>query len=267
MQGLIPSKSQLKTWMSLQRAKVRKRERLFLAEGAKVVRELLRSDWKTESLLILSGREDHFAEVASAVRGKIDVYRLDEKQWNRLSQDKNPEGILAVAAFPATPAADDLQAMDSGRLLLLHEINNPNNLGALLRTADWFGFRTVLLGAGSVDYTHPKVVRSAMGSLFHLNVVDDVDLAEILPVIGKSCHLIGSDVHSGVPPHPRAGRTALLLGSESHGLPRSLLALTDEQWRIPGGGDAESLSLPQAAAIMMYVCANIDELENKSQKP
>ena len=254
---LKPSKSDLKLWASLSEAKARKREMLFLAEGAKVVQDLLQSPWKAKALLILSGKEDHFAEAISALSRDIDVYRLKEEEWHRLSQDKSPEGIMALAFLPAMPAVDDTEVFQSERLLLLHEINNPNNLGALLRTADWFGFKTVLLSAGSVDFTHPKVVRAAMGSLFHLNLIAGVDFAAILPGFKASFRLVGSDVSDGVPPHPCNGRTALLLGSESHGLPRHLLALTDERWRIPGAGDAQSLSLPQAAAILMYACTNI----------
>jgi TrmH family RNA methyltransferase len=257
MQLSIPSKSQVKAWMALQQARVRKRDRLFLAEGAKVVQELLQSDWKAEALLILSGKEDLFAEVLSALHGQVDLYRLEEKQWARLSQDKTPEGIMAVASCPARPALDDPQAIKSERLLLLHEINNPNNLGALLRTADWFGFGPVLLSAGSVDYTHPKVVRSAMGSLFHLELIADVDFDAMLPHIKDAYRLVGSDIRHGVPPHPCSGKTALLMGNESHGLPQHLLDLTAERWRIPGSGHAESLSLPQAGAIMMYACSNV----------
>jgi TrmH family RNA methyltransferase len=253
---LKPSKSDLKLWMSLDQAKARKQENLFLAEGVKVVKELLQSAWEAKALLILSGKEDHFAEVASAVSGNIDVYRLNEKEWDRLSQDKSPEGIMAVASVPAVPAIDDPQVIRNDRLLLLHEINNPNNLGALLRTADWFGFKTVLFSAGSVDFTHPKAVRTAMGSLFHLTLIADVDFSAILPGFKASFRLVGSDVRNGVTPHSCARKTALLLGSESHGLPQHLLDLTDERWRIPGAGDVESLSLPQAAAIMMYACTN-----------
>jgi len=253
---LKPSKSDLKLWVSLRQARIRKQERLFLAEGDKVVKDLLQSAWETKALLILSGQEDRFAETVSAVSGKIDLYRLEEKDWSRLSQDKTPEGIIAVASVPAMPAGDDLQAVRSDRLLLLHEINNPNNLGALLRTADWFGFKTVMLSFGSVDFTHPKVVRTAMGSLFHLTLIADVDFAAILPGFKASFRLVGSDVHSGVLPHPCAGRTALLMGSESHGLPQQLLDLADERWHIPGAGNAQSLSLPQAAAVMMYACTS-----------
>jgi RNA methyltransferase, TrmH family len=225
-----------------------------LAEGVKVVRELLKSTWKTRALLILSGREDDYMRILPADSSEVDIYRLSEKEWHRLSQDKNSEGIIAVASIPAMPSLDDLTAVQCNHLLLLHEINNPNNLGALLRTADWFGFRTVLLSAGSVDFTHAKVVRTAMGGLFHLTVLANVDFTLILPMLRKSFNVVGSDARTGVIPHPCIGRTALLFGSESHGLPRHLNEMTDECWCIPGEGEAESLSLPQAAAVMMYAC-------------
>lgn len=253
---LKPSKSDLKSWEGLRDAKGRKRETLFLAEGAKVVRDLLQSAWKTKALLILSGREDHFEAVVCALPRGVDVYRLSEKEWRRLSQDKNPEGIMALAFLPKMPSVGYADVSRNERLLLLHEINNPNNLGALLRTADWFGFKTILLSAGSVDFTHPKVVRAAMGSLFHLTVIAGLDFAAILPGLKASFRLVGSDAGDGVPPHPCSGKTALLLGSESHGLPPHLLDLTDERWRIPGSGEAQSLSLPQAAAVLMYACTN-----------
>lgn len=253
---LKPLKSDLKLWMSLSEAKARKRERLFLAEGAKVVRSLLQSTWPAKALLILSGREGRIADTVPVLSGRIAVFRLNEKEWRRLSQDKSPEGIMALASVPAMPAGDEPHTVRGERLLLLHEISNPNNLGALLRTADWFNFKTVLLSAGSVDFTHPKVVRTAMGSLFRLTLIADVDFAAILPDLKRSHRVLGSDVRNGVPPHPCQGGTALLLGSESHGLPRHLLELADESWCIPGASDADSLSLPQAAAIMMHACAH-----------
>jgi TrmH family RNA methyltransferase len=141
-----------------------------------------------------------------------------------------------------------------GNVLILHEINNPRNLGALMRSAHWFGFRNIILSSNSADYTHPKAVRASMGSLFHLTIITDVDLPEALPEIKKHYLLIGSHVREGSLPHATEKKIALLLGNESHGLPESLLKMADEQWSIPGSSEADSLSLPQAAAIMMYEC-------------
>ena len=254
MEFLKPTHALLKKWAGLERARNRKEENLFLAEGAKIVREALHSAWKTSVLLIREDRKEHFQEIPSAFPGKLDVYALSDREWRRLSQDKSSEGIIAVSSVPTMPAIQSLTSDENRRLLLLHEINNPNNLGALLRAADWFGFEAVLLSRGSVDFTHPKVVRTSMGSLFHLAVIADVDFARVLPGLRSSHRLIGSDVRSGAAPHAIKGAMALMLGSESHGLPKELAGLADEIWRIPGSGRTESLSLPQAAAILMYAC-------------
>jgi TrmH family RNA methyltransferase len=161
---------------------------------------------------------------------------------------------MALVAMPEEPFEVDYSTLASGNTLILHEISNPGNLGALLRSALWFDFANIILSAGSVEYTHPKVVRTSMGSLFHLNILADVSLKKALPEIRKSCYLIGSDVRRGFAPHALPKNVALLLGSESHGLPDDLLGMVDELWCIPGSGKADSLSLPQAAAVLMYEC-------------
>lgn len=248
-----PLKAQLKRWEKLTLEKYRRREGLFLAEGAKVVGELLRSGRPVEALLVCEEGAGRWETILAAAPAGVGIYLLTAREWAAFSQDTSPEGLMAVAAA-APPVDMALLLEDPGPLLLLYEANNPNNLGAILRTAHWFGFRTVLLSAGSCEATNPKVVRTSMGSIFHLTVEEGVDFNRFLPTLRNRFLVVGSDVREGVAPHPCAARTALLLGSESHGLPEELLALTDERWLIFGGGGAESLSLPQAAAIMMYEC-------------
>jgi len=249
-----PSRSQLKQWKKLLTAKYRRREGLFLAEGGKVVAELLSSGRPVETLLVSEESAEKWRSLLDRAPVAVSVYRLTAGEWEALSQDPSPEGVMAVAA--ALPAADPSVTLASGfgPLLLLHQVNNPNNLGALLRTAHWFDFRTVLVSRGSCEVTNPKVIRTSMGSLFHLTVIDDLDFNVILPKVRGRFRIMGSDVRQGVAPHPCGSATALMMGSESRGLPEELLVLTDERWRIPGAGEAESLSLPQAAAILMYEC-------------
>ncbi len=247
-----PQKAQVKGWGKLTQEKYRRREGLFLAEGGKVVGELLRSGRALEALLVREENRDRWEALLAGAPAGVGIYRLSAREWATLSQDAASEGVMAVAVAPPPPDPARL-AEGPGPLLLLHQVNNPNNLGALLRTADWFGFRTVLLSAGSCEATNPKVVRTSMGSLFHLTVAEDLDFEQLLPRLRGRFRVVGSEPCEGVIPHPCAAGTAILMGSESHGLPASLLALTDERWRIPGGG-AESLSLPQAAAILMYEC-------------
>ena len=248
-----PSKVQLKRWGKLTMEKYRRLEGLFLAEGVKVVGELLRSGRPLEALLVCEEKAGRWEALLAGAPADIGIFRLSNLDWKALSQDAAPEGVMAVAVMTKSPDPDFLLKA-RGPLLLLYRVNNPNNLGALLRTADWFGFRTVFLSNGSCEATNPKVVRTSMGSLFHLTVVEDVDFEELLSRLRGRFQVVGSEVREGISPHPCAAGTALLMGSESHGLPGELLALTDERWRIPGKGGVDSLSLPQAAAVMMYEC-------------
>ena len=254
MKLMRPLKSQLKLWEKLSQSKYRRQEGLFMAEGYKVVQELLKSFWKTRAILVMEEKRPQWGVFLSTVAKGIDVYGLSKREWDSLSQDKAPEGIMAGTAVPPRIDSGELLAHASGHVLLLYQINNPNNLGAVVRTAHWFGIETIILSTGSADFTNPKVVRSSLGCLFHLRMMAEVDFAEIVPRIKERYFLVGSSIRKGIMPHPCKQNTALMLGSESHGLPDALLRLTDEQWFIYGKGRSDSLSLPQAASIMMHEC-------------
>jgi RNA methyltransferase, TrmH family len=249
------SQPKLKRWARLDDNKFRHAEGIFLAEGVKVVEELLSSNWQTEAILVLPEKIKYWEKLVAKVDNKIPVYQITGAELKKLSQDKEPEGIMAIAAIPEDISLSSFITQANGNILILHEISNPNNLGALIRSALWFGFTNIILSTNSADYTNPKTVRASMGSLFHLTIISDIDLIAALPQIKKTHYLVGSDVHKGLPPHQLPQKTALLLGSESHGLPEQLLEVADERWCIPGNAQADSLSLPQAAAILMYECA------------
>lgn len=246
----LASQNQIKKWAKLDSAKYRASEGLFPAEGVKIFNELLKSPCRIDAVITLSEKMDLLNTPAMA--GNIPVYQASRADFKKLSQDKEPEGILAYVQKPASPDLPDFLQSAAGHLLIGHEIANPQNLGALLRTAWWFGFSGVILSEKSVDWTHPKVIRASMGAAFHLTILSGVNLALAIPEIIKTHRLIGSDVRTGNVPAYAQGKAALMLGSESHGLPDDLLDHSEMRWRIPGADQAESLSLPQAAAIMMY---------------
>jgi len=249
------SQAQLKKWARLTDSKARREEGIFLAEGVKVIEELLSSDWKTEAILVLPEKTKYWEKLVNKVDSNIPIYSITSTQWKKLSQDKEPEGIIAVVQIRPATTLSSVLSTSPGNALILHEINNPSNIGALMLSALWFGFANIILSANCAEYTNPKTVRASMGSLFHLTIVSDVDLITSLPQIKKNHYLVGSDVRKGLLPHALTKKAALLLGSESHGLPEQLLKITDESWYIPGNEQVDSLSLPQAATIMMYECA------------
>jgi len=249
-----PSQMQLKKWARLDDAKVRREEGMFLAEGVKVVEELLKSNWQLKALLVMPEKIKFWEKLALPEEKDIPAYQLKRTQWEKIGQDREPEGIMALVEMKKAPEFSSWLKETSGNILILHEINNPLNLGALVRSAQWFGFTGIILSTNSVNYTNPKVVRASMGSIFHLTINPDIDLTAALPEIKKSFFIIGSHVRAGMLPHPVHKKAALMLGNESHGLPETVLTIADEKWSIPGSGKADSLSLPQAAAIMMYEC-------------
>ena len=249
------SQAQLKRWARLDEAKFRHAEGIFLAEGVKVVEELLSSDWPIEAVMVLPEKIKYWEKIIDKADSNIPIYSITGSQWKKLTQDKEPEGIMAVVQIKPEPDLIFCLSTRPENTLILHEINNPGNIGALMRSAHWFGFTNIILSINSADYTNPKTVRASMGSLFHLTTVSDVDLISALPQIKKTHHLVGSDVREGLLPRPLPKKVALILGSESHGLPEQLLGIANERWCIPGNARADSLSLPQAAAIMMYECA------------
>jgi TrmH family RNA methyltransferase len=251
---LNASSTLLKRWARLADAKARKEEGLFLVEGVKVVEELVASDWQINAFLIMPEKIKYWEGLALPTTRDIPVYQLTRSQWQKIGQDREPEGIMAVAAMKQAQDFSSWLTKTSGNILLLHEINNPLNLGALTRSARWFGFDGIILSVNSADYTNPKAVRASMGSIFHLTIIPDIDLSAALPEIKKHFFVVGSDVRDGLLPHPVQKKAALLLGNESHGLPDAILRMADEKWSIPGSGKADSLSLPQAAAILMYEC-------------
>jgi RNA methyltransferase, TrmH family len=256
MQTEFPSASQtqLKRWARLNDAKARTEEGLFIAEGVKVVEELLASDWQIKELLIMPEKIKYWEGLELPAARGIPVYQLNRSQWQKIGQDREPEGIMAVVGIKQAPDFYSWMDKTSGNILILHQVNNPRNLGALARSARWFGFDGIILSANSADYTNPKAVRASMGSIFHLTIIPDIDLSAALPEIKKHFFVVGSDVREGLLPHPVQTKASLLLGNESHGLPEAILRMADEKWSIPGSGKADSLSLPQAAAIMMYEC-------------
>lgn len=249
---LKPSKAQIKRWTKLRMAKYRIREESFLAEGVKVVRELLRSPREARAILVQEGREENWEPLKGNLPHQVETFLLTEAEWRAISQDKESEGVMAEVAMPVRREPPNILNAYGGHILLGYKISNPNNLGALLRTAHWFGIQTVILSDHSVDAVHPKVVRSSMGSIFHLDIREEVDFRSFIPEIAPLFFTIGTDAAQGVSPHAVPKRAALILGNETHGLPADLQALVHENWCIPGAGGMESLSLPQASAIMIY---------------
>ena len=235
----LPGKKE-KTIRNLHRKKFRDKHGLFICEGQKLVDEAIKSDFKIVFCVTTSTASDLNCE----------VYHTSDKTMKSLSNMATPPGIIAVVQKPDPLSIKDIEW--NGFNLALDRINDPGNLGTIIRQADWFGLNSVLISKGSVDPYNPKVVQSAMGSLLRVSCIA-VDLEEAIGqarahgVISLGADMEGENIYRFNWP----GNCLLVMGSESHGLSSSLVDALDKQVGIPRIGKAESLNLAAATAILL----------------
>ncbi|WP_054948874.1 TrmH family RNA methyltransferase [Numidum massiliense] len=250
-----PQNDKLKQWRKLQQSrKERYRRRQLLVEGDKLLAEARASDCAFHAVLCDADADQSPVRDWQqwALRQHIPFYRVRGALFRQLMETDTPQGIAAVIDMPARPRfqPDRVPSL----VLLLDRIQDPGNLGAILRTADAAGVSFVGLGKGTVDPFNPKVVRSAAGALFHL-AFDTVDLPQWMAQFRQAGGTVfGTEVREG-DVHYRVHyplQTAILMGNEGQGVASGLLQLIDRKVRIPLPGRAESLNVATASAVLLY---------------
>jgi TrmH family RNA methyltransferase len=216
----------------------------FVLEGKNLVREAIQSGWEIESVYAASG-EDLPATSARC-------FQLTERALQSVSTLKHAPGVLAVAR-KRLRAPQDVSLED--RALLLDGVQDPGNVGTLLRSAAAFGVSVVLSSAGTAHFYQSKVVRGAMGALFHLQLAEGAQPA----VVGRLllCHqseLLVADSHEGEDPRslPPGHKCMLVLGNEAAGISSQWRALPHRKIRIPLAPAVDSLNVAVAGAILLY---------------
>ena len=237
------SKNQIKFVRQLEQKKYRQREGLFVAEGPKVVGDLLRHGWQPKALYATSAWED--------VSGKtgIEVVQVSDEELQRLSFLQHPQQVLAV--FPM-PENREMPPLKQGRLYLaLDGVQDPGNLGTIIRIADWFGINAIYCSTDTADVWNPKVVQATMGSIARVSLYY-TDLPQVLksaevPVYGTL--LDGEDIYS----QSLSSDGIIVMGNEGNGLSAPVRELVDRKLLIPSFNSspdmAESLNVAIATAI------------------
>ncbi len=238
-------KSQVKYIQSLGHKKFRDAYGVFVAEGPKIVSELLQSDrfalkhcfatenWIVSNQMLLQGREQF-------------LVRINENELERISFHSSPNQVLAVFTKPVLKTGQK----PIGLTLMLDTIQDPGNLGTILRTADWFGIKRIVCSPDTVDVFSPKVIQSAMGSIIRVEMIYADLIAFIkenseIPVYATS--LDGEDLKNKI----QLSDAFLLMGNESRGISPALEHLAFKRIRIPRKGGAESLNVAVATGIVL----------------
>lgn len=217
----------------------------FLVEGEHPVLELQKA-----ALLnpLLQGSELYVTNAYEQWQSPFKTHLISDRQMAQIADTKTPQGIVALVPMPDAPVAAPVAGE---RAIYLHEIQDPGNLGTILRTLAWFGNFRCLLSPGSVDPYNPKVVRSSMGAIFHAPMELDVALDSLRTRFARIACL---DMQ-GEPVQSTAFTTfeCYLFGNEARGVPRDQLnALGARPFTIPGCGAIESLNLAATVNMCAY---------------
>ncbi|MDC8832486.1 TrmH family RNA methyltransferase [Alteromonas gilva] len=221
----------------------------YLVEGEHLVQELQRSSLMSQPITLYV--TDSWRERGVPIDKRFEVVTVTDRQMAMLSDTKTPQGV--IARVPLTANIHHNTAAGE-RCLYLHEIQDPGNLGTILRTLAWFGGFRLLLSPNSVDPFNSKAVRASMGAIFHVPVEQEVTLDQLHARFDRFAYLDlnGKDInHSTFTDYP-----CYLFGNEARGVPSEALQHTNaDAFTISGSGLIESLNLASAVGICVYQLA------------
>jgi RNA methyltransferase, TrmH family len=254
MQETIQSvqNAKVKEWAKLSTKKGREKDQAFLIEGAHLVEEALKSGISMRAILLT---EDYslsstFQQFLSHT--PTPIYWISQAVSEKLSETETPQGVFAVVEMKLHQLAE--LTPGSPVLLLLDAVQDPGNLGTMIRTADAAGIGGVILGRGTVDVYNPKTVRSTMGSLFHLPIVQADLLSTCEELVKQGFRLIATSLEGAVSYDEPVydGPIAIIIGNEGNGVSQEVLDRCQTKVKIPIFGQAESLNAATAAGIILY---------------
>jgi RNA methyltransferase, TrmH family len=232
----------VKAWKKLLTKKERDQSGTYLIEGFHLVEEALNEQIVLEVII------NQNIEIPTHLNLEgMDVIYVKDDVMKVICDTETPQGIAAVCEQKTA----SMNGKRLEKLLLLDRVQDPGNLGTMIRTADAAGMDAVILGEGCADPYNPKVVRATQGSLFHLPIIK-VNLSEFID--GLKIPVYGTALEGGIPFEQvdKSEKFALLMGNEGQGVSKDLLANTTKNLYIPIYGRSESLNVGIAAGILMY---------------
>jgi TrmH family RNA methyltransferase len=242
------SKSNISLLQSLHHKKFRREHGLFLVEGYKSVTEFVNSAYQIEAIYHTPTMAPKMLKLSQ----KMNFYEISSAVLDKISTLKNPADIIATVKIPQWPLLDH-HTLNKKFSIVLDGIQDPGNMGTIIRTADWFGIHNIICSEDCVEVYNPKVVQATMGSLSRMNVhytnLPAVLSKTDLPVYGAL--LDGDNIYS-----TNFGAEGLIvMGNEGNGLSEEVKGMVTKAITIPRGGDAESLNVAIATAIF---CSEIN---------
>lgn len=247
-------KSDRATWVrALDRRALRIERGLFRVEGPQAVREALRFPKRgaIQTIYLTDEAAERHAEIASSPLAQ----RVPASVIAAMSEASTPQGVVAIAHLPRATMEE---VGESGLIVVAVDVRDPGNLGTMIRTADAMGAGGFICANSCVDPFAPKVIRSAVGSHWHLPVIADIQVHDAINwARTRGLQVLAADGESttSIDQVDLSKPTAWLLGNEAWGLPESVAEAADESVGVPIYGQAESLNVAIASALLMYASA------------
>lgn len=229
--------------------KYRDRSGLYLIEGENLLDEAIRNHVRIETVLVREG-----CQKALPPEAADKAFLLDARLFDKLAQTVTSQGILAVVA-KAEVRKEDFIGLPGSNFIVLDRLQDPGNIGTILRTADAAGYRLAILMKGTADVYAPKVVRAATGSLFRMPVVSMAsteELVEFTRAAGKKLTATCLDAQRCYYDEDLTHDIALVIGNEGSGVAPALIESSELRIKIPMQGNIESLNAAVAAGVLMY---------------
>ena len=241
---------------ALQIKKNRRLHKQFIIEGIRGVEECLLHDVPIVYLLYTEDLEEvpRGLDILQDLVKKYESYKVSKEVFMKLSDTESPQGILAVVNIPHTPL-DTISIDENALIVVLDRIQDPGNMGTIIRTAEAVGANTIIINKGCVDPYNSKTVRATMGALLHIPIVEVNNNEEWVSLLKESnVTIIGSslDTDKSYLDMDYKGKVAIVIGNEANGIDEKLLPILDVSVKIPIVGKIESLNASIAAALLMY---------------
>ena len=243
-----PKNEKIKDLVKLQTAKGRKKAGMYLLEGEHLVEEAIKERAQIKLIVVTGNRLEDYENLLAQT--DVQVLVVSQDVFHKLSMTETTQGILAVVEIVKQEILPH-----KGHLIVLDAVQDPGNLGTIVRTADAAGFDAVILGTGTVDLYNDKVLRSMQGSHFHIPVFQ-ANLQEYLPILKeKGVQVAVTALHRNSNDYSvlqGATDVAIFVGNEGQGVSNDVIEIADVVVTIPMFGKAESLNVAIASALLMY---------------
>lgn len=233
-------------------------------EGMRILEEAIRSGVRFSSVFFRESAQDRANRLLPQIGAQVETLLLPDKLFDSLVPSESPQGVAALVRFKQFSLDDVIERLQVGPIIVIAGLQDPGNLGTILRSAEAFGSAGVILGEGTVSPYNSKVVRASAGSVFRLPIVhvsSDTAAAKLEAAAEKlraqGVRLIATSSHKGTPldQGDLKDPAAIFFGNEGSGLARDLMARMDEVIAIPHVPQVESLNAGVAASIVLYEAA------------